>query len=346
MILTYRYRIKDATSGKRLDTMARGVNRVWNYCGEVQEASRRQNKRWPSAYDLIKLTTGSSALLGLHSDTVQAVCKQFVTSRNEAGRRPRWRGKRSLGWIPFAAARAIKIDGDTAIFLRCRYRFWNSRPIGGEIKTGCFAKDARGRWYLSLQCEVADTLPLGNGAVGIDLGLKSLATCSDGRVIPALQHYRHHEIALGKAQRARNKRRVAAIHAKIANARRHHLHEVSTEIVRANELIVVGKAGLARTRMAKSVLDASWSAFRGMLRYKASRHGARFIEVDERWTTQTCSSCGTIPDSSPKGMSALGIRHWVCSNCGTSHDRDVNAALNILCVGRKRPPLAEEIPVL
>ena len=130
----YRYRIKDATSGKRLDTMARGVNRVWNYCGEVQEASRRQNKRWPSAYDLIKLTTGSSGLLGLHSDTVQAVCKQFVTSRNGAGRRPRWRGKRSLGWIPFAAARAIKIDGDTAIFLRCRYRFWNSRPIGGEMR--------------------------------------------------------------------------------------------------------------------------------------------------------------------------------------------------------------------
>ena len=103
VILTYRYRIKDATTAKRLRAHARAVNYVWNYCGEIQEAARRQEKRWPSAFDLIKLTTGSSALLGLHSDTVQAVCKQFVANRNAARRRPHWRGKKSLGWIPFAA---------------------------------------------------------------------------------------------------------------------------------------------------------------------------------------------------------------------------------------------------
>jgi putative transposase len=87
VILTYRYRIKDATTAKRLRAHARAVNHVWNYCGEIQEAARRQEKRWPSAFNLIKLTTGSSALLGLHSDTVQAVCKRFVVSRNAARRR-------------------------------------------------------------------------------------------------------------------------------------------------------------------------------------------------------------------------------------------------------------------
>jgi putative transposase len=129
VILTYRYRIKDATTAKRLRAHARAVNYVWNYCGEIQEAARRQEKRWPSAFDLIKLTTGSSALLGLHSGTVQAVCKQFVANRNAARRRPHWRGKKSLGWIPFADARAVKLDGDAVIYLKRRYRLWRSRPV-------------------------------------------------------------------------------------------------------------------------------------------------------------------------------------------------------------------------
>src|SRR5262245_9141726 len=105
MIFTYRYRIKDATSANRLCALARSVNYVWNYCGEVQEVARRRENRWPSTFDFIRLTAGSGALLSLHSDTVQAVCKQFVTNRDAARRRPRWRGKKSLGWIPFAAAR-------------------------------------------------------------------------------------------------------------------------------------------------------------------------------------------------------------------------------------------------
>jgi len=136
MILTYRYRIKDATSGKHLYMLACAVNRVWNYYGGVQEASRRHNKRWPSAFDLIKLTTGSGAMLGLHSDTVQAVCKQFVSSRDLHRKRPHWRGKKSLGWVPLAAARAIKLDGDAVIHLKRRYRLWLSRAVDGEIRAG------------------------------------------------------------------------------------------------------------------------------------------------------------------------------------------------------------------
>jgi putative transposase len=140
VILTYRYRIKDATTAKRLRAHARAVNYVWNYCGEIQEAARRQEKGWPSAFDLVKLTTGSSALLGLHSDTVQAVCKQFVANRNAARRRPHWRGKESLGWIPFAPARAVKLDGDAVIYLKRRYRLWRSRPVDGKIKTVALRK--------------------------------------------------------------------------------------------------------------------------------------------------------------------------------------------------------------
>jgi IS605 OrfB family transposase len=309
-------------------------------------------RRWPSHFDLVKLTTGCAAELGLHSDTVSQICKQFVISRNAARHAPRFRAsggsKRALGWLPFIK-RAVRLEGAHVVYLKRKFHFWKSRDIPDDIKAGCFTQDARGRWYVCFQCEVTDDLPTGNGEIGIDLGLRTLATCSNGNTVPALQHYRKYEVALAVQQRAGNKCRVKAIHAKIANVRKDQHHKATTSIVRQNRLIVVGNvsaAKLVKTRMAKSVLDAGWTTFRNQLRYKASRHGARYVEADERWTSQTCSCCGCIPDSSPKGMGALEIRHWVCSDCGTSHDRDVNAALNILRVGRERPPPVVEIPGL
>lgn len=353
MILTLKFRIKDANTDKYFRQYAWACNQVWNFCVETQrEADRRRsgnkNLCWPSAFDLIKLCTGSAAELGLHSDTVQTICRQFVASRDMHKRCPRFRAsggpKRSLGWIPFIS-RAVRVDNAQVTYLKRKFRFWKSREIEGTIKAGSFVEDARGRWYVCFQCDVAQDRPTGTGEIGIDLGLKTLATCSDGTVVPALRHYRQYEAALAVAQRARNKQRIRAIHAKIANARRHHLHEWSTKLTRDNRLIVVGNVSpskLAKTKMAKSIFDASWAMLRNQLRYKASRHGARYVEADERWTSRTCSCCGAIPDSSPKGLSALGIRRWTCSGCGQSHDRDVNAAKNILRVGtERRPPVVE-----
>ncbi|MGH8287170.1 MAG: RNA-guided endonuclease InsQ/TnpB family protein [Steroidobacteraceae bacterium] len=315
--------------------MAAAVNDVWNFCGESQEHARRWNRRWPSGFDLINLTSGSSRELGLHSDTVQAVCKQFAISRDRARRRPRWRGKGSLGWVPFQSARAIQLDRDAVVFLGKRYRLWLSRPVDGTTRAGSFARDARGNWYLNLQVELRPDHKCGTGEVGIDLGLKTLATLSTGEKIEAPRHFLRHAKALATAQRAGNKRRARAIHAKIAHCRRHFLHGVSARLVRENHRIVVGNvnsAALARTRMAKSVLDAGWSMLREQLRYKALRHGARYVEADERWTTQVCSGCGAV--SGPKGIAHLGVRGWECGKCGVQHDRDTNAAINILVSGR------------
>lgn len=354
-MLSYKFRVKDATTGKHLARHAWAVNQVWNFCVATQKESARRwsagrAQRWPSAFDLINLCSGSSSLLGVHSDTVSAVCRQFASSRDSKRKCPKFRISRginrSLGWVPFVP-RAIRLDGPQATYLKRKFWFWKSREVPlANFKSGCFTQDARGRWYVVFQCEAADDLPTGNGRIGIDLGLKTLATLSDGEPIPALRHYRQYEVALAAAQRAGNKCRVRAIHAKIANARRHQLHEASTRIARENALIVVGNvssAKLVKTKMAKSVLDASWGMLRTQLRYKASRHGAVYIEADERWTSQTCSCCGEIPDSSPKGMGALGIRHWTCSGCGASHNRDVNAARNILRVGLERQAPAEGI---
>jgi hypothetical protein len=121
---------------------------VWNYCGDVQDQARRWGRRWPTGFDLIQLTRASRQL-GLHSDSIAAVCLQFARSRNQFKRRPRWRKsagkKRSLGWVPFNAPRAVQLAGAVAIFQRRRYRLWRHRPLQGRILTGGFAEDARGR---------------------------------------------------------------------------------------------------------------------------------------------------------------------------------------------------------
>lgn len=355
MILSFRYRIKDARTAKHLAEHARAVNFVWNYCCQIQrEAESRWRAgcriRWPTSFDLIKLCSGTSKLLNIHSDTIDEICRIFAQSRDAKRWHPKFRasvgGKRALGWVPHRGARTVRVDGDAIRYLKRDYRIWLSRKIPGEIKTGAFVEDARGRWYATLQCEVAETLVAGNGRVGIDLGLKTLATLSDGTKVPALRHFDQHAKALGTAQRANNMARVRAIHAKIANCRRHHLHEWSAKIARENSLIVVGNVSpskLKRTNMAKAVSDASWTTLRAQLAYKARRHNAVYVEADERFTSQACSCCGVIPDSSPKGIGALGIRRWECSECGASHDRDVNAAQNILRVGLERQPPAVEI---
>lgn len=356
MIITYKYRVKDCSAKRVLRQHAYAVNQVWNYCVAVQrdvEARHRAGaarRKWPTHFDLTAVTSGTSKELGIHSHTVTAVCGQFATNRDRAKGALRFRSsggpKRALGWVPFTR-NARQVTGDAVTYLGKRYRFFGAkrRPLPATARGGAFVEDARGRWYACFHVEVADASPTGTNEVGIDLGLKTLATCSDGEIIPALQHFRRYEARLALAQRASNKRRVRAIHAKIANTRRDQLHKATAKIARENQLIVVGNVSsrkLVKTRMAKSVLDASWAMLKHQLAYKASRHGAVFLEVSERWTSQTCSCCGTIPASSPKGKGALGIRRWECSECGAVHDRDVNAAINILTAGRSVPPHADE----
>jgi putative transposase len=342
MILTYKYRLKDRSAKKRLREHAYAVNQVWNYCAAQQRDTESRYKagakprRWASHFDLQKLCKGAGRELGLHQQSVGGVCRDFAKARDKLHHAPRFRSsfgtKRALGWIPFEG-QSRQIDGNGIIYLGKRYRWFGNkrRPLPETAKGGAFVEDALGRWWVCFHIEVERTAATGNGAIGIDLGLKTLATLSDGPKIENLRHRQAWAQRLAKAQRARNKRRATMIHARIANARKDHLHKVTTTLARSNALIAVGNVNakrLARTRMAKSVLDAGWSTFRSMLAYKS----AGYVEVDERFTTQVCSCCGAIPGSSPKGIGALGIREWVCSDCGESHDRDVNAARNILAL--------------
>jgi putative transposase len=338
MKLVYRYRVKSLLG--LLNEQARKVNFVWNYCNDRQKDALRFNRPWHTGFDLIKLTTGCSKELGLHSGTINDVCQQYARSRQQS-HRPylRYRGRKSLGWVPLKG-RELKREGNAFRFAGNTFRVFYSRPLPeGKICDGTnFSRDRRGNWFLNIVLEVAE--PPARTIVrdvGIDLGLHDLAKLSDGEPVAAPNFYRDAEPALATAQRARKKRRIKSIHAKVANRRHDFLHKLSTRLVRRFDHIVAGNvnaAALARTSMAKSVLDAGWSTLRIQLAYKAVRHGARYTEVDERFTTQICSHCGAMPDTRPKGIADLGIREWRCSDCGSVHDRDLNAAINILRRGR------------
>lgn len=167
--------------------------------------------------------------------------------------------------------------------------------------------------------------------------MSHLAALSTGQIVRAPRFYRASEERLGLAQKRGKTKRALRIHAKIVNRRRDFLHQASASIAKEFGLIVIGNVSpsqIAQTPMAKSSFDAGWSTFKSMLSYKAIRHGGCAIEVCERYTTQTCSECGVLPSSRPKGIAGLSKRMWTCDDCGAVHDRDVNAAVNILRRGQ------------
>jgi putative transposase len=188
--------------------------------------------------------------------------------------------------------------------------------------------------------------------VGIDLGLTHFAVLSDGTKVAAPRFLRQAARRLRRLQKALSRKtkgsrrrlkavvNVARAHARVADTRRDFHHKLSTTIIRENQAMYVedlAVAGLARTRLAKSVHDAGWARFTAMLEYKASRHGRTFGRVD-RWfpSTRTCSTCGVIGEKLP-----LDVRSWTCL-CGAVHDRDGNAAINILAAGRTDRPTPVE----
>ena len=274
--------------------------------------------------------------LSLHSQTVQAVNEEYV-SRRWQFKKPRmaWRkssgARRSLGWIPVKAS-ALRYKGGQVWYCGQPLSLWDSYGLHQyALGTGSFSEDSRGRWYLNVTVKVRTvSKSAATRVIGIDLGLKDFLVTSDGVKADSHRFYRDLAPNSSAAQRANKKQRVKALHAKVANRRKDTLHKLSTTLVREYGAIFVGNvnaSGLVQTRGAKSVLDAGWSAFRTMLQYKCADAGVWFDEVNEAFSTQTCSCCARR--TGPKGVTGLGIREWQCTVCGTVHDRDVNAARNI-----------------
>src|SRR5450759_667045 len=357
---TLKVRVKDKHTGV-LSRWAFEVNQVWNAANAISA-----EYSWvpipgvgymncnTSEYDLQKELKSIREERGLSigAATVQSVIAQHAKSRRQFKRNKlQWRrssgAKRALGWIPFKSA-GVKLVNGQIRFCGEFFGVWDSYGLSQyELGTGSFSEDARGRWYFNTTVKVEFKPSSLSKSVGIDLGLKTAATCSDGTVFERRRITDQFAAKLASAQRANKSRRVKALHARIKHTRQDAIHKFTTGMVENYGAIFVGDVSskaLAKTKMAKSVLDTGWGMLKTQLEYKAMARSVVFEQVSEKYTTQTCSCCGAISDNSPKGRAGLGIREWVCAGCGTLHDRDVNAARNILALGHER--LAVGIPAL
>jgi putative transposase len=227
-------------------------------------------------------------------------------------------------------------------------RWHRPLPDGAVPSTVTVSCDSAGRWFVSILVEETITPPTSTGAaVGIDAGLDHLVTLSTGEKISNPRHERADRRKLAKTQRAlsrkakgsnnraRARKAVARIHVQIADRRRDHLHKLSSRLVRENQALAIEdltvRNMLKNHSLARAICDASWTELRSMLEYKCQWYGRELLLVD-RWfpSSKLCSTpgCSRINDTLP-----LNVRSWACPNCGTTHDRDINAARNILAAG-------------
>ncbi|MFG2842967.1 RNA-guided endonuclease InsQ/TnpB family protein [Kitasatospora sp. NPDC048296] len=297
--------------------------------GVLQQSLRDQDQAWRNFFDSVK---GKRPGLKVEPP-------RFKTRRDN---RQSARYTRSDRWSVTEADRLrLPKVGDIKVT-------W-SRRLPSEPSSVTVVKDPAGRYWASFVVETdpaADLLPEIGADCGIDLGLTHFAITDQGVKIDSPRFLRRAEKKLKKAQRelsrkvrgSRNREKarvkVARAHARVANARKDWQHKLSTRLISENQAVYVetlSVAGLGRTRLAKSVHDAGWAQFVGMLEYKAARYGRTVIRVDRGFpSSRLCSACGHNTGAKP-----LSVREWGCPHCGTRHDRDVNAARNIRTEGRR-----------
>ena len=376
MQLRYAYRLNPTPGQRQALARAFGCARVvFNDAVAARRAAHKTGEPYPTDAALSKALTAAKrtperAWLGEVSAVVlqQALADANTAYRNffasvkgaRKGRKlgaPRFRSKRDraqsirftkAAWFKVTTARRLRLPKIGDVPMR-----W-SRELPGEASSVTVTVNAAGRYHASFVVDVPDQPhPPTDREVGIDLGLTHFAVLSDGRKVDnpriartAARKLRRAQQELarrqkGSANRRKSARKVARCHARVGDTRRDWLHKLSTTIIRENQAVYVedlAVSGLARTRLARSVHDAGWSTFVQMLAYKAQRAGRTLVKVD-RWlpSTRACSVCGVIGEAK-----ALHVREWAC-RCGTTHDRDVNAARNILAAGRADSPTLVEL---
>ncbi len=307
---TLKLRIKDKHA-TQLNILAGAVNFVWNYVNELSFKHLQSTGKFFSAYDLAAYTKGSGEYLNLHSQTLQAISETHAKSRKQFKKtKLNWRTnnpktkRRSLGWIPFkkTAIKHINTRQSGKKSLKSTLQFslanrqkliidlWDSYNLAlYSINTCELVQDARGRWYACITVKEFPKIKCGTGQVGIDLVCQDSAVSSEGDQLQIKVTHQYAE-KLAIAQRAKNKKRVRAIHAKIKNTRQDLIHKFTSKLVKANSLIVVGKiksTSFTSCKLAKSVYDAGWFEIKRQLDYKCANAGCHYIEVNEAYSTQT-----------------------------------------------------------
>jgi len=374
MHLRYRYRLYPNRPQRQALAQAFGCARlVYNDAVAARRDAYQAGERYPSSTALqrrliteAKRTPERAFLADVSNIVLQqavrdcdAAYSRFFEAVKAQGRQfvghPRFKSRKDnrqairlhTGGFSIRANGKLRLAriGDVAVV-------W-SRTLPAPPSSVTVIRDAAGRYFASFVVEAGDeTAPPAVNADGtereiaLDLGLNHFAVDQHGNTITNPRCLRRAERRLRKAQkavsrkrrgsnnRAKARKRLARCHAKVADTRADWLHQQTTRLVRENQAIYVedlAVRGLARTRLAKSVQDAAWGQFRRLLEEKARRWGRTVIVVGRyQPTSQVCSVCGRND-----GAKALAIRTWTCTGCGATHDRDTNAARNILALGRR-----------
>jgi len=315
-----------------------------------------EQKRW-----LPEIRTELPEYKGIHSQVLQNVIErvdkafQGFFRRVRAGQKagyPRFKGRERYDSFTFpqAGQTGVKLqEGGKRVLIYGigSVKVKLHRPLEGRLKTATVKREGE-HWYLVFTCEVEPRpLPSNDQAIGIDLGTNPhFLVTSEGGMVEAPRYYQKTQAKLARAQhslsrrkrgssrRKQAQRQVAKLHRKIANQRKDFHHKIARRLVNEYGTIVhedLNILGLARTRLAKGVLDAGWGRFLQILAYKAEEAGRRVIKVDPKYTSQDCPVCGH------RERKPLWVREFRCSGCGGHFHRDVAAAINILAKARTEP---------
>ena len=373
VIKTFKYRLKPSRSQRtKLNRTLELCRWVFNETLATRKNTWEQEKKTLSLYDTNKQLTlwkrDHPELVSVHSQVLQNVQERVDLAfkaffrRVKAGEKPgypRFRGYgqyasftfKQSGFELLPAGKGLLISKIGAV------RIVLHRPIEGRVKTLTVQRDAVGNWYACLVCEVdPEPLPYNEVAVGVDVGLKSFATLSNGMKIENPRFFRHDEKELAKVQRllskaekgtperAKRRKAVQHVHQRIANRRKDFAHKLSWELVGSFGMIAFEKLNvrnmLQNHCLAKSIADAAWNQLITYTTYKAENAGRRVVSVDPRNTSRQCSCCGTMVEKS------LSVRVHQCPVCGLVMDRDENASHNILRLGLESLGYALEAPAL
>jgi len=351
---SFKYRIYPTKEQEILLAKHFGAKRfVWNYFLDQRKKAYLENDKTLNYYDnagsltKLKKEDDYTWIKEVNSQSVQASLRDLEVAYtrffSKQGKFPRFKSKRDRQSFRIPQSTTYK-DGLLEIpKFKQPIKVKEDRPISGEILFSTISKSPSGKYYVSITCET-EHIPYqkNKNSVGIDLGIKDLAVCSDGKAYPNIKNTKKYSKQLSYEQRqlskkqkgsnSRNKQRikVAKVHERIGNSRANHIHKITTQIVRENQTICVEDLSVINMmknhKLAKSISDCSWSEFLRQLKYKSEWNERNLITIDKFFpSSKTCNKCKFINQDL-----TLQDREWVCPSCGSKLDRDKNASKNIL----------------